>query len=56
MKVQLTIKLTPESRGEMIDAFGLLYREFREYIEKLQVDGVLPVGTIRWLIESGRWE
>ena len=56
MKVLMTFKLTPESREEMIQRFGLLYREFREYIEELQAKGTLPPGTIRWLIESGRWD
>ena len=53
MKVMITFKLTPESRQEMIEKFGLLYREFREYVEELQAKGTLPAGTIRWLIESG---
>lgn len=56
MKVQITIKVTPESREEMIATFGAAYREFREYVEKLQAEGVIPPGNIRWLLESGRWE
>lgn len=57
MRVQITIKLTPESRGEMIDKFGGEYRDFREYLERLAAQGVLPTNTeFRWLLDSGRWE
>ena len=56
MKVLMTFKLVPDSRQEMIDKFGLLYREFREYVEELQAKGTLPQGKIRWVIESGRWD
>mgnify|MGYP001616369615 CR=1 FL=1 len=56
MKVTITIKLTPETREEMIQRFGLMYREFREHVEGLQAAGTLPQGKIRWLIESGRWD
>lgn len=59
MKVTITFKLTPESRGEMIDTFGLQYREFREIMEIFQSKGGFgPAEKVemRWLVESGRWE
>ena len=64
MKVLLTFKLSPESRMEMIDKFGGLYRELREDMEGFQQGGIVtPVllqalhdATIRWVIQSGRWD
>ena len=41
MKVLLTFKLSPESRMEMIDKFGGLYRELREDIEGFQRGGIV---------------
>jgi len=62
MKATITIKLIPESRGEMIDKFGGLYRTMREdwetrVVPGLQAGGHLPPQTeLRWVLESGRWE
>lgn len=63
MKVEflLTIRCTPESRGEMIDTFGATYRHFREQIDA-SVASKLPIAIdpattqIRWILNSGRWE
>ena len=61
MKATITIKLTPESKGELTDTFGGQYREFRETFEKaVQEHGVFSVPTknvtLRWLVDSGKWE
>ena len=57
MLVQITIKLTPTTRGELIDSYGLKYRLFRQHIEQLQAAGALPKHPpIRWLLDSARWE
>lgn len=62
MKVELllTIRLTPESRGEMIDSFAGSYRTLRAEIqEKVDAGTAIEVPSdtqIRWLLMSGRWE
>lgn len=62
MKLCITFKLTPESRGEMIDTFGRTSREFKEAVEQLVAvhNGFIGVPaanvTLRWLFESGRWD
>ena len=56
MLIQITFRLTPTTRGELIDTYGRTYREFRQHIEALQQAGVLPPCSIRWLLDSGRWE
>lgn len=60
MKAVITFKLTPESRGEMIDTFGAEYREFREVIELANLNGAFGLPpekvTLRWVVETGRWE
>ncbi len=62
MKVEflLTIRLTPESRGEMIDSFGAQYREFRDGVEA-SIASKQPIAIphdtqVRWVLDSGRWE
>jgi hypothetical protein len=59
MKIQLTIRLTPESRGEMIDKFGAQYRDYREQLEAAVQQGAFGPPdkvNVRWLLSSGRWE
>lgn len=55
MHIEITVKVAAESRGELIDTFGGAYRAFREHLEQLQTDGVLPKTPIRWLVVGGRW-
>lgn len=60
MRIQYTIKLTPESRNEMIHTFGAEYRVFRDRIEQAINQGHMGAGpekvSVRWLLESGRWD
>ena len=59
MIVTITIKLTPETRGEMIDTFGRSSREYMDKIREFIGRGVFgPVEKIkepRFLLDSGRW-
>ena len=55
MHVEITIKVAAESRGELIDTFAGVYREFRAHLEGLQATGVLPQTPIRWILVGGRW-
>lgn len=61
MKVEflLTIRLTPDTRQELIETFGANYRDFREHVEKQIAEGqVIQIPAqptqVRWLLDSGR--
>ncbi len=56
MKIVITVKVAPESRGELIDSYAGKYRELRAHVEELQRQGVLPATEIHWLLVSGRWD
>lgn len=60
MKITVTIKCFPENKHECINVFGAEYRHFREWVEDATLAGIwgLPHDnvTLRWLVESGRWE
>ena len=57
----LTIRLSPESRGEMIDSYAKAYQVLRQQVEE-QVGKTgsleIPVKAedIRWLLASGKWD
>jgi hypothetical protein len=64
MKVEflLTVRCTPETKGEMIDTFGKTFLELKEGIEAVvaKEDGVLQLPSnmvaARFVAESGRWD
>lgn len=57
MKVRITVKLTPQSKMEMIDTYPAQYAALRAHMEKLVEQGVLPTESeLHWLLDSGKWE
>lgn len=57
MRVEITFRVAPESRGELIDSYAGKYRELRQQVERLQEVGALPGDAkVHWLLVSGRWE
>ncbi len=59
MKITMTFKLAPESRQNIIDTFAAEYRDFRSAMERVVANGGFgdPTKiTLRWLLESGRWD
>ena len=55
MRVELTVKVSASTRGELIDSFGTSYRKLREHYEKLVEEKILPADNIRWLLVGGQW-
>lgn len=58
MIITVTIKLTAESRDELINVFGSNVREFREHCEALRqgaVFGPPEKVELRYLIIGGEW-
>lgn len=60
-EILVTIRLTPESRQEMISTYPADYRALRANLEQqiedadvLQLPG--KATKIRWILNSGRWE
>jgi hypothetical protein len=59
MKIAITFKLTPESKDEMLLTYPKAYEEFREVMEMFKEKGgfgEVEKVSLRWLLESGRWE
>ena len=57
MKIEILIKVSAESRGELIESFAAKYKSFRDHIESLQAHGALPAHPpIRWLLNTSAWE
>lgn len=54
MKATLTFKLQYNPTTERLTDFRKKYQQLRAHVEKLQVNGVLPRGDIRWSIEKLR--
>lgn len=60
MIVTLTVKLTAESRGELIDTFAASAQAFKEQLEQdVETNGFqgLPKESVilRWMFETGAW-
>ena len=58
MTITITFKLTPETRGELIDTYGAQYRDFRATMEQAHAQGGFgppDKARLRWLLDSGRW-
>lgn len=59
MLITFTVKLTPESRQELIDKFGAEFRQFRAGFEQAVAVGAFgdPARVrVRWLLDSARWQ
>ena len=54
MKIEVTIKISPESSDELNSTFRQKYEAFRAHVERLQTKGLLPLfPQMRWVLALG---
>jgi hypothetical protein len=60
VNLTITIKMTAQSKGELIDTFAATVREFKDAFERtVAADGFAgfpaEAVTLRWLVDAGVW-